>query len=229
MIRSSSLSLVAVLLFLASSLPFAQDTKPATPAEPKPATSAAASQPTPPTAPLDLADVQKKIYDPTLAGLRDVSFAFVHPAFAITPGYTKMSFRCIWKAESEPRIEPVDLAPEYEPMKAQFTQIFDYVWRFAGPQTILREKAEKAEKTADGVTVRLVAKDSRHAWALQFKEVAGKFLLSGAASPEYGTIAVEYADVAGFHLVSRLTVDDPKRPIGKFTIECRDLKASTGK
>ncbi|MBI1851404.1 MAG: hypothetical protein HYR85_13775 [Planctomycetes bacterium] len=217
MIRNSSLSLVAGALFSIPCIGVAQDSKPATP---QPATPPAAA-----AAPLDLAEVQKKIYDPTVAGLRDVSFSFVHPAFAITPAFSKMSFRCVWKADSEPRIEPVDLAPEYEPMKAQFTQIFDYVWRFAGPQTILREKAERAEKSADGVTVRLVAKDARHAWALQFKDVGGQLLLAGATSPEYGTVTVEYADVAGFHLVSRLTIDDPKRPIGKFTIECRDVKA----
>jgi hypothetical protein len=192
--------------------------------ESKPAPAGQPAAPAPATPGLDLAEVKKKIYDPTEAGLKSLSFAFVHPAFAIAPSTSKTSFRCEWKAGGAPQIVPVDLTPEYDAMTTQFTQIFDYVWRFGGPQTILREAAERAEAAPDGVSVRLVAKDLRHSWTLRFKDVGGKLLLSGATSPEYGSIALEYAEVKGFQLVSKLTVDDPKRPIGKFTIECRDVK-----
>ncbi len=177
---------------------------------------------------LDLAEVQKRIYDPTRVGLADLSFFFEHPAFTGSVSYSKMSFRCVFKAPDQIKILVVNPAPAFAAMEDQFARILDYVWRFGGPQAVLREKLDQAEAEAQGVAVRVAAADARKGWVLHFRESGGRLLLDRATSPEYGSVQLEYADVGPIHLVSRLTIDDPKRPIGNFTIEFRDVKANSG-
>ena len=198
------------------------------------AAAAPAQVETPPTPPkaesasLDLGDVEKRIYDPKREGVADLSFAFTHPAFTDSVPYSKMRFRLVWKAPDQKKVLAVEPAPAFQDMLDQFTRIFDYVWRFGGPQTILGEgKMERATAAADGVDVKLAGSDPKKAWTLHFKDHGGKLLLDSATSPELGRVALEYADTGEFHIVSRITVDDPKRPLGKFSIDCRDVKVNT--
>ena len=180
------------------------------------------------SATVDLADVERKIYDPRREGVSDLSFAFTHPAFTDSVPCAKMSFRFVWKAPDQKKVLAVDPAPSFQSMLDQFTRIFDYVWRCGGPQTILGEgRMERATAAPDGVDVRLAATDPRKAWTLHFKDNGGKLLLSSATSPEFGRVDLEYADVGGLHIVSRITIDDPKRPIGKFSVDCRDVKVNS--
>jgi hypothetical protein len=178
---------------------------------------------------LDLEEVRKRIADPTRTALDEISFTFFHPAVDGAPASARTAFRCLWTREPErTAVTPVDPVPAFRDMKDQFTRILDYVWRFGGPQAVLRERMESAAKTEDGVTVRLVATDIRKSWQLHFREEQGKLVLARATSQEFGSVDLEYAPLHGVSLVSRMTVDDPKRPTGKFTLEFQDLTAKSG-
>ena len=186
----------------------------------------------------DISEIAEKVYRPTGAGLKKVSFVFKHHAFenGAFP-YRSARFHASFEAPNQWKLEVKDLHEAHAAMAPRLAAIMDWVRYVTGGLMVLDEALvqDKVQRVLDQgalKTALCAVKEGERPWQLKFREDGGAYYLHIVDSPQFGSILLHYEDVEAeggkkIKMVTSIDINDSTTALGKWTLECEDMKVST--